>query len=389
MKGNNIKSIYFFLIILFILIIFKNNKNYEIGLNKELRNQKKKMKIIEKYFKICNNGIVLNKNEFKKVKEPKISIISPIYNKEKSILRFLRSIQNQFFDDIEIILIDDHSKDNTIKIIENIQKEDERIILIKHNENKGTLISRNEGAIISKSKYLIFADPDDILSNDVLSFSYETIEKNNYDIVRYNIYIGNNKISLDSIVNEIKSKPIYQPELSLYIFYGTGELIQNDYFIWNKIIKRKIFIYAINLLNNYYLQQYMIDCEDGLINFILYKTAKSYFFIKKIGYYYILNDNSITLKSRENLKKTLKSNFLYFKFMFENTKNNKIEKKIAEYIFCSIYENYKSYIYMMLKEIKEDLQFYKDVINLYLNNDYISLKTKIIFIKIKYNCSLI
>jgi cellulose synthase/poly-beta-1,6-N-acetylglucosamine synthase-like glycosyltransferase len=229
LKGKNIKSIHFFLIILIILITFKNNKNYEVGLNKELRSQKKKMKIMEKYFKICNNGIVLNKNEFKKVKEPKISIISPIYNKEKCILRFLRSIQNQFFDDIEIILIDDHSKDNTIKIIENIQKEDERIILIKHNENKGTLISRNEGAIISKSKYLIFADPDDILSNDVLSFSYETIEKNNYDIVRYNIYIGNNKISLDSIVNEIKSKPIYQPELSLYIFYGTGELIQNDY----------------------------------------------------------------------------------------------------------------------------------------------------------------
>ena len=59
---------------------------------------------------------------------PKISIISPIYNREKYILTFLRSIQNQFFDNIEIIFVDDFSSDNSVKSIENYQIEDERII---------------------------------------------------------------------------------------------------------------------------------------------------------------------------------------------------------------------------------------------------------------------
>jgi glycosyltransferase involved in cell wall biosynthesis len=53
----------------------------------------------------------------------------------------LRSVQNQFFNDIEFIFVDDFSKDNTTEIIKNLQKFDERIILIKNNRNKGTLIS--------------------------------------------------------------------------------------------------------------------------------------------------------------------------------------------------------------------------------------------------------
>ena len=70
-------------------------------------------------------------------------------------MRFLRSIQNQFFDNIEIILVDDFSLDNSIKIIDNLQKDDERIVLIKHNYNKGTLISRINGILKSKGKYII------------------------------------------------------------------------------------------------------------------------------------------------------------------------------------------------------------------------------------------
>ena len=83
---------------------------------------------------------------------PKISIISPIYNRGKYILRFLRSIQNQYFDNIEIIFVDDFSSDNSVELIKNYQFEDERIILIEHNKNKGTLISRNDGALISKGE---------------------------------------------------------------------------------------------------------------------------------------------------------------------------------------------------------------------------------------------
>ena len=112
-----------FLIYLFFTVLF--NKWEEYKYNFKLKQYKLK---IENYYKLCNNGTLLNKKKFLKNEIPKISIISPIYNREKYILTFLRSIQNQFFDNIEIIFVDDFSSDNSVKSIENYQIEDERII---------------------------------------------------------------------------------------------------------------------------------------------------------------------------------------------------------------------------------------------------------------------
>jgi len=92
------------------------------------------------------------------VENPKISLISAVYNSEKYILRFLRSIQNQIFADIEIIFIDDYSNDNSTFIIEKYKKGDERIILIKNKKNKGTFFSRNIGTLKAKGEFLIFPD---------------------------------------------------------------------------------------------------------------------------------------------------------------------------------------------------------------------------------------
>ena len=81
---------------------------------------------IEHYYNICNEGKLLNKLEFQKIENPKISVITSVYNQNQYILRFLRSIQNQFFDDIEIIFVDDCSKDNSVELIKKYQKEDPR-----------------------------------------------------------------------------------------------------------------------------------------------------------------------------------------------------------------------------------------------------------------------
>ena len=108
-------------------------------------------------------------------------------------MRFLRSIQNQFFPDIEIIFIDDFSDDNTIKIVEHYQKEDERILLIKQNKKRGTLQSRNIGALKAKGEYLIFPDTDDILSNNILKECFKTAMIYNCDLIRFIIYMKNQK----------------------------------------------------------------------------------------------------------------------------------------------------------------------------------------------------
>ena len=93
-------------IILMLFIIINNNKQ-----KNEL---KKEMKILEKYYELCKYGILLNQKKFERMDNPKISIISTVYNQEKYILKFLRSIQNQFFDNIEIILVDDFSTDKSV-----------------------------------------------------------------------------------------------------------------------------------------------------------------------------------------------------------------------------------------------------------------------------------
>ena len=119
-------KVYFYDVIKLFLIIYLSMLKYYalIRLNLE-------MVKIEKYYFLCNQRILIPKNKFKKSKSPKISIISPIYNQEKYLHRYLMSIQNQEFVDLEIILIDDLSNDNTLKVIEELKEFDERIILLK------------------------------------------------------------------------------------------------------------------------------------------------------------------------------------------------------------------------------------------------------------------
>ena len=198
---------------------------------------------IENYFKFCTNAMHSKLRRFLKNKFPKISIISPVYNREKYILRFITSIQNQIFQDIEIIFIDDCSSDNSFKIIKELQKEDERILIIKHRKNKGTFISRNEGVLYSSGQYIILPDPDDILSQNILKICYNIVKRYNYEMIRFNIYIGNSNIFANDIIKGLKEKPIYQPQLSTYLFYGKGKLFQIDFNVSNKFIKSLYLLY--------------------------------------------------------------------------------------------------------------------------------------------------
>ena len=318
---------------------------------------------------------------------PKISIISPIYNRGKYILRFLRSIQNQYFDNIEIIFIDDFSSDNSVELIKNYQFEDERIMLIEHNKNKGTLISRNDGALISKGEYLIFPDPDDILTQDILNTCYQYSKVNNYEIIRYNLFDQReNDIFYNSIVNKLDSRKIEQPELFYYLFYGVGKLKQIDFNLANKFIKREAYIRALNSINSFYLKQYMINFEDGIMNYILYKTSRSYYFLKNIGYFYIRNNQSITISQNINYNNRFKFIFLYLKLVFETTKNNKLEKKISILVF----KWFLNLIKEGINSITKDINFFFDIINKYLKCKFIDNRSKIILKQLKlilYNLS--
>ena len=232
----------------------------------------------------------------------------------------------------------------------------------------------------SKGEYLILPDPDDILSRDIIKESYKFVKNHNYEMIRFNIYLGKGKIFFNKIVGKLQSRPIFQPELSKYLYYGLGKLCQIDFNLSNKFVKRVSFIKALNILNEYYLNLYMIGYEDGLMNFFLYRTASSFYFYKKIGYYYIKNKKTIKEK-RKALIHSLNNRFYYLKLVFEFTKNSLIEKDMSNDLMHIIKNIYKPNKTLFLS--KEYFNIYNDIINKYLNCSFINVKNKNYLKKLK------
>ena len=326
---------------------------------------------MDNYLKLCNNSEG-NLFQYSKKEKLRISIISAVYNRGKYLLRFLKSIQNQHFENIEIILIDDYSTDNTVDLIKSYQSIDQRIILIQNRKNFGTFKSRNLGILRSRGEYIIIPDPDDIFSNNNLKVLYFNAIKYNYEIIRYNLYMGEKILYLGDILKNIKSRVVFQPELKTYSFYATGNLQYIDYNVADKFIKREVLIRALNLLKREYLNIHMISFEDQLLNFMTHITAKSFYFLKKICYYYIKNTDSISNKGI--FEKNIEDIFIMLKIIFQLLRHTLIEKNIFNIIFQDfvIGNNYINKTELM----KNNSNFFLDSIDLFLKDNFISNNTR-------------
>ena len=367
-------KIYFIIMILFLndktissikYILFYIRTQYEVN-------------NLKSYFNFCKENTNIIK-KFKKPKNIKISIISPIYNRQKYIRRFLKSLQFQYLKDIEIILVDDKSTDNGISIIEEYKKRDKRIKLIKNKKNRGIFITRNIGLLSSKGKYIIIPDPDDILSQDILKKCYNYAEKYNYDIVKFTTYVrGPRDIDIKGYYYSFENRPIYQPELSTLVFYDNNELRMRDYLITNKIIKRAQFIIGLNSLNDFYSNLQMSIAEDTLMIYIIYQKANSFYYLKKVGYYYFKNTESMGSNYFKLTHLKLETSFIFLKCIFEYSKNTKYEKDMANYLLRI---NHESQLYST--DFSKSFYFYYDIVNKLLNCSYIENDNIIILKKYK------
>lgn len=157
----------------------------------------------------------------------KVSVIVPVYNGEKYIEKCLHSLINQTLKDIEIIVIDDGSKDNTNKIL---QKYKDKIKIIKQ-KNSGVATARNKGLEIATGEYIYFVDSDDWIEKDTLEKLYSKAIDNNYDCVMCNFwYINDNKKWPGVVTNK---KDI------LNINDKKDYMIKMFPVIWNKIYKKE------------------------------------------------------------------------------------------------------------------------------------------------------
>ena len=211
----------------------------------------------------------------------KISVIVPIYNVEQYLRRCIDSIINQTYKNLEIILIDDGSTDNSSTICDEYCKKDKRIKVI-HKNNEGVSSARNKGIELSKGKYIVFIDSDDYVSNEHIEVLYDCIISNNVDLVISNLI----DISEDGIIlnNEEKESFLMNKDQCL------KELLSEDnfYHLCCGNIYRKDLLEKIRFNCKYRIAEDL----DFLYRYI--KHIRSAYFLSKNTYYYLKREGSAT-----------------------------------------------------------------------------------------------
>ena len=280
LKIKNKKKIINYLIILF-FIVFLN-----LYFNRTTINIYSKYKNEIDFIRSCINSTTIEKYE--RYSDPKLSIVIPVYNSIKYLNRLLRSIQLQKLKEIEIIFIEDCSTDKGFQLLKKYSKIDQRIVLIKNEENKGCLYSYVKGILETKAKFTMIIDNDDMLLPNLKEL-YEISEQNNKDINDFSYLHG--KLN-DLYENRMGSKELYQPNIK-EIFFKKN--YHGCTYINNKIMKSQIIKEAVKTLNYEYLNSNISLHCDTIIFICLFNYVQSYksynnFFIQ----IHINNANSST-----------------------------------------------------------------------------------------------
>lgn len=309
-----ITSIFFFSIIIILLYHFKikssfNNNYRKIGryfnvndtIDADIYNQ-----IIQDFIYINSNGTLIYDNKiFKKSKKPKISAIITVFNGEPFIKKAIRAVQNQDLLDIEIIVVEDGSKDKSLEIIKELMNEDPRIVLLSNNENRGNLYSLKRSILTVKGKYIIILDVDDYFAaENAFSTLYFEAEKNSLDILGFTAtqgYMDMNtfKFTHTSFHHDIESPIIYQPELREMAFKKNNQrIIGSRDTVWGYLFRSEFAIKATSEIDDE--KRFFAHKINGIGDIFLFnifsKRAKSLKYLKKIFYVTVqrrINGNSL------------------------------------------------------------------------------------------------
>ena len=403
-KKNIIYDNLFIILLICIALIFiylylnkskeeKNLKDIEIDIAKEKNINFEIKEFIEddefeRVKKFIDKNINIDKipyKYFKPVKNPKISIVIPVYNGEPFIETSLLSIQNQNFRDIEIIIVDDYSKDNSVLLIKELMKKDSRIVLYQNKENKGALYSKTYGVLNAKGKYVMILEQGDIyVQNNAFSSLYDEAEKNNLYILGFGSIIGDLNIRNQNlkIIRYIDAPIIFQPYISrrMYVHTSDDRIIRNGDILSNYFFKTSFFIQSIKYIKNIIEKKKMNYHEEFLLFFLLTRNSYNLKQIKRIFHCFlerpidnnpkIIFHNKEKIRERENIQCM---NYLnYAEFLLENTINTISDKKIASFELDNWFLNHKCKENKNPNIKKES----KIVLNKFLSNKYIEEEEK-------------
>lgn len=263
----------------------------------------------------------------------KISVIVPVYNAEKYVEESIKSLMCQTLKEIEIILVDDGSKDSSPKICDEYAKKDERIVVV-HKPNGGLADARNAGMKVATGKYIMFLDADDAFEPDSCENMYNVIENSKADYV-----IGNYQMTHEDGTKY--EKPSFDVEkyqefkIELHDFKKSFFVMNST--AWNKIYRREF------LEENDITFKVPSPAEDAYFTSLCYIKAKYGYYTEKVIYLYRNSPNSIS--KRCTLKYFKGMNYAYKK-IYENFKNNNelshyryTYAKINAYLVCQMIDS--------------------------------------------------
>ena len=330
---------------------------------------------------------------------PYISVYLSALNMKNYIKKNLLSILNQSFQNFDIIVINDFSTDNTEKIINKIQLEDDRIKLISHTNNLGVYRSRIESILNSNSQYVLLMDPDDMyLNENLFQELYEQNKKNNFDIIEFSVYQqydGHSKIyysdnDYETHYHHFYKNIICQPELSSLLYYTPGTNIYSHTIcrnIWNKLIRRDIYIKTNAYIGKEYYEAFIITADDMNMNIVTYHFAKNYTNIELPGYLYIIRkvsmsrgDGGIKLKQIGAINHLFYFK-IFYKYILEYNKDRNflfyemkdLHRFLIDIKDCNITKyipDEKKFINKILtdKNISDEFKIYLEKLILYITN---------------------
>ena len=305
---------------------------------------------------------------------PLFSVIIPVYNSEKYLNKCIKSVLNQKNNKTEIILIEDCSTDNSLKVCNSFQH-NPSVNIIRHKKNLGVSISRNDGILAAKGKYILFLDSDDWLYPGCLKNIEKLITinpKTEVIIGRYNSngFPFNNKI--------LFKKRNFNTFSANKFFSYINQLNFRPMIIWHYIVKK-------SLINNKKL--YFVDVKNGedeefgarlLCSMkLLYLYNKNYYWHKKRVQGSLRYSRS--LKSTESYLKLLVE---YYKFISKTTLSSDKQKFINECVRFA----YGEFSARIILHSKTEIKKLSSNLRKYINNSKISLnkiKNKNIYLLLK------
>lgn len=248
------------------------------------------------------------KNRITDINEKKISIIIPVYNGEKNIVKCVESVLNQSYKNTEIIIINDGSTDNTIKIL-NYYKALNSNICVIDKKNEGVSSARNDGIKISSGDYILFVDADDTLEHNAVEVLLEIMVNKNVELV-----IASNNI--------LRRKRIIRENILTDKLYDKREMVEKitkrNIFLstpWGKLFDSNI-IKSKNILFNTNLE----IAEDTLFNLEYLSCINNIYVCSNIVYNYVVGGVASSSKYHKNIYQSYY--LLLSKYIELNTKSN-------------------------------------------------------------------